>query len=522
MPPSPPRKSATDILLDRSFHLHKIDQQQQSLLPTHSAAAASTTTSASPPSSVLRRSSSSPPLATSTLASLLPRRFPRSSYYARALAARLCCCCGLVARRRSLVALLSAVVLAFLAAYSVVLLHECLLAPLPPSPPSQRQALDLAALDDAALAALLAAADPVVADCVQERRLAAAANEAAAAGDTDADFGGPLLEHPDAVAARMKPGGRLRPDAGAPADHEDGPDDENDDDDGGLGVAYVDEATAAAAAAGFPDLAIAVKTGADVAAARLPLQLQTFLSRARNVLLIGDGPGIRVADFEVLDVYSGTFADAKAALAERAAGAADANAAAVVNQNRRRHFPRRPRPDIAAAAAHANLRLVRRDAEPEPRPEPAPKPAPAPAPAPPPLGGAAPRVVPDESAPGWRRDASKNLPGFRALHAAFPQASWYDPSSLPAKHAFLMIDDDSYVFLDNLHALLHDATAATPLRAMHDAGLPVYSGLRTRFRGCDGVREFGQGPLFAHGGSGILMNKVAMERMLERVDDCIV
>ncbi|KAJ3307523.1 hypothetical protein HDU76_004597 [Blyttiomyces sp. JEL0837] len=45
----------------------------------------------------------------------------------------------------------------------------------------------------------------------------------------------------------------------------------------------------------------------------------------------------------------------------------------------------------------------------------------------------------DESSQGWKLDAHKNLPGLQILYQRFPDADWY-----------LMIDDDSYMFFDNL------------------------------------------------------------------------
>ncbi|KAI9365405.1 hypothetical protein DFJ73DRAFT_807641 [Zopfochytrium polystomum] len=51
-----------------------------------------------------------------------------------------------------------------------------------------------------------------------------------------------------------------------------------------------------------------------------------------------------------------------------------------------------------------------------------------------------------------------------------------------------MLDDDTYVYLENLAAHL----------AKKSLDRPVYTGLKNRFKGCDGVREFGQGPFFAH------------------------
>ena len=88
-------------------------------------------------------------------------------------------------------------------------------------------------------------------------------------------------------------------------------------------------------------------------------------------------------------------------------------------------------------------------------------------------------IIPDEDSKGWKSDATKNLPGFKALYEHFPDAEWY-----------FMIDDDTYVFLDNVKKAL----------SKYDPLEPHYLGAATGFIGCDGVREWGKSINFAHGG----------------------
>lgn len=109
--------------------------------------------------------------------------------------------------------------------------------------------------------------------------------------------------------------------------------------------------------------------------------------------------------------------------------------------------------------------------------------------------------MPDESSLGWKSDAHKNLPGFRELYNRYPKADWY-----------IMLDDDTYLLKSNLVQLLES----------YDPSLPHYIGSATVFVGCDGVREFNQGPNFAHGGSGIVISRGAMKIMLARLDECII
>jgi hypothetical protein len=66
------------------------------------------------------------------------------------------------------------------------------------------------------------------------------------------------------------------------------------------------------------------------------------------------------------------------------------------------------------------------------------------------------------------------------LWQRFPIAKWY-----------LMIDDDSYLLLENIMSLL----------AGYDPEQPWYLGNPMYFIGCDGIREMGKSIRFAHGGS---------------------
>ncbi|KAI8905174.1 hypothetical protein EDD86DRAFT_182583, partial [Gorgonomyces haynaldii] len=110
-------------------------------------------------------------------------------------------------------------------------------------------------------------------------------------------------------------------------------------------------------------------------------------------------------------------------------------------------------------------------------------------------------VIPDESSLGWKADAHKNMPGYRELYNRFPNADWY-----------VMIDDDTYVFMDNLDERL----------SQFDPSQPIYIGSANVFQGCDGVTRFGDGPAFAHGGSGIIVSKGAVQKILPILDKCIV
>lgn len=109
-------------------------------------------------------------------------------------------------------------------------------------------------------------------------------------------------------------------------------------------------------------------------------------------------------------------------------------------------------------------------------------------------------LVPDEDSKGWKSDAKKNMPGMKELYNRFPDADWY-----------IMIDDDTYVFMDNLKTALNK----------YDPNEPYYLGAATNFIGCDGITEWGTSPYFAHGGSGIVVSKGALKRMIPLTEKCI-
>jgi hypothetical protein len=66
------------------------------------------------------------------------------------------------------------------------------------------------------------------------------------------------------------------------------------------------------------------------------------------------------------------------------------------------------------------------------------------------------------------------------LFQHYPDVEWY-----------FLIDDDTFLFLDNVDEYLPTLNFKKP----------YYLGSENIFVGCDGVTEFGNGPAFAHGGS---------------------
>jgi hypothetical protein len=109
-------------------------------------------------------------------------------------------------------------------------------------------------------------------------------------------------------------------------------------------------------------------------------------------------------------------------------------------------------------------------------------------------------VTVDRGSKGWKLDAKKNIPGFRVLYEKFPDVDWY-----------VMIDDDTYMFMDNV---LEKLNKLDP-NEMHYLGAP------TNFIGCDGIKKWGDSIYFAHGGSGIVISRGAMLKMIPIIDSCI-
>ena len=193
-----------------------------------------------------------------------------------------------------------------------------------------------------------------------------------------------------------------------------------------------------------PSVAVVLKTGSSVMASRLPNLLSDYLRHVPNLLVVSDSPAPppETGRPPVLDVLHGPAAQAIAEIDQRA---------------------------VAAAA-----RVLEQQAQSSTPPLPSPPP-----PSPPP-----------EAEIGWEADRRKNIPAFVAAWARFPRRDWY-----------IMVDDDTWVSLPNLAAMLAPLNASEPLYL----GNPyVISG-----KGCSRSLYDATGltledsRLFNHGGSGI-------------------
>ena len=196
----------------------------------------------------------------------------------------------------------------------------------------------------------------------------------------------------------------------------------------------------------YDHIAIAVKTGHEVAFERLPSLLVTFLSNVNNLVLVGDSPKLNVGSKSVVDVLSDILEEMQA----------------------RKNPSKEKVKDISKRLyKRANTEASKQN----------------------------------NASLGWKTDTHKNLPAYRLLYDTYPNAQWY-----------MMIDDDTYVFMDNLVDSL----------SKFDPNEDHYLGLANFYRGCGGVRKFSPENLFAHGGSGIVLSRGAMVEMYPNIHKCII
>ena len=195
----------------------------------------------------------------------------------------------------------------------------------------------------------------------------------------------------------------------------------------------------------WDDWAIGLKTGKNTLMNRVPVQMATFLSDVRNLVIFGDED----AEFGKLKMIN-----------------------------------------IIKESSYAkNLDEVRKlpskDQPKNPEKE----------------------IIPDKSSKGWIMDAHKNLPALKYLIKHYPNAEWY-----------LLIDDDTYVFKQNLKNYLSTLNSSEN----HYIGVPY------TFSGCE-VREDVKSPSFAQGmkqyfemigGAGIIISKAALKKMEPAIEVC--
>lgn len=166
----------------------------------------------------------------------------------------------------------------------------------------------------------------------------------------------------------------------------------------------------------YDKYAVALKTGKEVALKRTPVQLLTFLAPVRNLLLVGEAPGVNVGRLNMVDVYSHLYDYEKDGIIDIISEVLEKRELALLTSSESQiHISVRSLGSSMMAQDFENHLNKREDAE----------------------------VVPDEESIGWKADAHKNFPGFQELYTQFPNASWY-----------IMIDDDTYLYMEYLDEYL--------------------------------------------------------------------
>lgn len=123
-----------------------------------------------------------------------------------------------------------------------------------------------------------------------------------------------------------------------------------------------------------------------------------------------------------------------------------------------------------------------------------------------------PNILPEKwfQKSGWRGDKDKNLPAFHLLRSVFPKKKWY-----------ILLDDDTYILLENFAHYVSQP-------GMQPDSRPIYTGKVFYISRCGGFARDGTNitnksdrGMFAHGGSGIVMNKLAMDVMYPNIAQCV-
>jgi Fringe-like len=123
-------------------------------------------------------------------------------------------------------------------------------------------------------------------------------------------------------------------------------------------------------------------------------------------------------------------------------------------------------------------------------------------------------TVPEEwfSHKGWKGDKDKNLPAFHLAYKVYPGKKWY-----------ILLDDDTYIFLDNF------AQFTGRYSSSEQMSQPLYTGKVFSVTKCGpyDINAFNNDSRelpnlsFAHGGSGIVLNAPTLHAMFPTIAECV-
>jgi hypothetical protein len=172
--------------------------------------------------------------------------------------------------------------------------------------------------------------------------------------------------------------------------------------------------------------AIGVKTGVDVAAARVPIQLLTYLNHAQNVFYFSDD-------------------------------------------------------DITIGSSHHLTGIVKEEFREKS------------------LKKKSKEIKRIEDTVGWDVDRHKYFPALEAMYNKHSNVDWY-----------MIIDDDTYVYWEALYLQIR----------RYDANKEWYLGLPRVMIGCANITKYSMSPHFAYGGTGILLSRPALRRLIPEISRC--
>jgi len=199
----------------------------------------------------------------------------------------------------------------------------------------------------------------------------------------------------------------------------------------------------------YDDIALCIKSGADVFYDRIPGLLKTYPRYIRNKIIVGEKPGYKLGNYTMHDVCTPTYGEIKETYWSKFKKEGEEE-----NQN-----------DKKDEGTEDDLVNGRKQ---------------------------------DFNQLGWQLDVYKNIPAFKLLYDTYPNAKWY-----------MMVDDDTYVFLSNLKKRL----------SFYDPEEKLYLGLSWPIP--TGCFPSWNDARFAHGGAGIILSHAAMVAFVGNYDVCL-
>jgi len=206
----------------------------------------------------------------------------------------------------------------------------------------------------------------------------------------------------------------------------------------------------------YDDLALCIKSGADVFYDRIPGLLKSYPKYVRNKIIVGEKPGYRIGNYTMHDVCTPTYGEIKETYWSK-------NKKEDENEKDKTNNQEENKDNIVKDTNDINQGRKQ-----------------------------------DFSKLGWQLDVYKNIPAFKLLYDTYPNAKWY-----------MMVDDDTYVFLSNLKKRLSFYNPDEKLYL--GASWPIPTGC---FPSWSMAR-------FAHGGAGIILSRAAMLAFIGNYDVCV-